>query len=69
MKKANQDELIAAVKENLLRPRGERMTCKQLGELFNVSGPRISQIASRLRQKEENVSTAQPEATEAQEAV
>jgi hypothetical protein len=41
--------ILDAVKENDAKPKQEQLTRKQLGEMFGVSGPRISQIASGLK--------------------
>lgn len=59
----DQNVLKAAVAENLSKPKGERLTCKQMGEIHGVSGPRISQIAAGLKVKPEVIPTeGQPEA-------
>jgi hypothetical protein len=41
--------ILEAVKDNDAKPKQEQLTRKQLGEMFGVSGPRISQIASGLK--------------------
>jgi len=66
--KADQEKLKQAVIENLSKPIEERMTGKRLGELHNVSGARISQIASGLKVKPEAIPTPPEVAAEAQEA-
>jgi DNA-directed RNA polymerase specialized sigma subunit len=60
--------ILDAVKENDAKPKQEQLTRKQLGEMFGVSGPRISQIAPRAKKKPEDRAEAANDESNAPEA-
>ncbi len=66
--KADQEKLTQAILENLSKPKEERLTQRKLGEIFGVTGPRISQIASGLKVKPLDIPTPTQEPAEAPEA-
>jgi len=49
----DQNILKQAVIENLAKDKKDRLTCKQLGAIYGVSGPRMSQIAAKLKVNQE----------------